>query len=296
MGMTSLLQSILNNSRRIISQRPFDEEYLLDLVEDYQVTRVYTTVTEFTRLANAISLPSRNLKSLRIVSVGGSYVCSELIMRLQKYLPNGVIVINYTITEFEGIAVQNPDAKINPKSVGKPMHNTFVKVIDSLGQDLGSEKTGEICLKRTDKVFGGYFNNILETEKVIDGWLITGDIGFYDNDGYLYILGRKDEIYTYEGCVFYPTQIEERIYRLKDVREACVLGLKESDENYVPAAVIVTSEKSTLTELDVMMEVMKDMDDCNRLRGGVFFVDEIPKTRNGSYCRKTVSNFIVKSD
>ncbi|KAL5275831.1 hypothetical protein ACFFRR_001584 [Megaselia abdita] len=295
-GLTSLLQSILNNSKRIITQKPFDEEYLLDIVEDYHVTRIYTTVAEFTRVANANSLPKRNLKSIRSVIVGGAYICSELILRLQKFLPNGVITINYTITEFEGVAVQNPDAQLNPRSVGKPLNNTFVKVIDALGHDLGSEKTGEICLKRTDKTFGGYYNNPEDTASVIDGWLVTGDIGYYDNDGFLYIVGRKEEIYSYNESIFYPSQIEERIYRLPSVKEVCVVGLKESEECYVPAAVIVKKEKSTLTELEVIMEVLKDMDDSNKLRGGVYFVDGIPKNRNGACCRRTVASLLVKND
>lgn len=261
-----------------------------------QVTRVYMTVSEFARVANSPSLPKRNLKSIRVIAVGGGYVSSELIMILQKYLPNGVITVNYTITEFEGIAVQNPDAQVNPKSVGKPLNNTFVKVIDAEGNDLGSEKTGQICLKRTDKAFGGYYNNPDETASIVDGWLVTGDIGFYDNEGFLYIVGKKDEIYSYNDTLFYPSQIEEQIYRLPGVKEVCVVGLKETEDSYFPAAVIVKSERSSLTDLDVMMSVIKEMDDCNKLRGGVYFVDHIPLNRNGSCCKKTVINLLIKHD
>lgn len=295
-GLTSLLHSILNNSKRIITHKPFDEDYLLDIVEDYQVTRVYTTVSEFTRVANAKTLSKRNLKSIRFFVVGGGYVCSELILRLQKFIPNGVVIINYTITEFEGIAVQNPDAQLNPRSVGKPLPNTFVKVIDAMGSDLGSEKTGEICLKRTDKTFGGYYNNPVDTASVDFGWFVTGDIGYYDNDGFLYIIGRKEEIYSYNDVLFYPSQIEERIYRLTDVKEVCVVGLKETEESYIPAAVIVKKDGSTLCALEVMMEVLKDMDDTNKLRGGIYFVDDIPKNRNGCCCRRTVAELLIKTD
>lgn len=295
-GFTTFLYSILNNSKRIITHKPFHEEYLLNIVEDYQVTKVFTTVSEFTRVANATTLAKRNLKSIRTFVVGGGYVCSELIMRLQKFIPNGVVIINYTITEFEGIAVQNPNAQLNPSSVGKPLENTFVKVIDAMGQDLGSEKTGEICLKRTDKAFGGYYKNPVDTASIADGWFVTGDIGYYDNDGYLYIVGKKDEIYSYNDVLFYPSHIEERIYRLPGVKEVCVVGLKETEESYVPAAVLVKNERSTLSESEVVMEVLKDMDDSNKLRGGVYFVDDIPKNRNGCCCRRTVANLLIKTD
>ena len=123
-----------------------------------------------------------------------------------------------------------------------------MSVQDDAGKMLGVSETGEICV-RGGNVMLGYWNQPEETAKAFrDGWLLTGDVGHRDADGYYYITDRKKDMLLVNGINVYPREIEEVIYHFPGVKEAAVIGVPDARKGEQPVAFVAAAEGQTLDE------------------------------------------------
>lgn len=181
----------------------------------------------------------------------GAAVHEELCHRMKKYLPGGDIYVVYGMSEAAGIITVNyPDAR--PGSVGQLACGTSVKIIDDEGNHCAIGERGEICLKmRYD--FLGYYGNEEETTKTLDsnGFIHSGDVGYFDEDGFLYLVDRKKDILKYKNNQISPSEIENIILKLDGIKNVCVVGIPDMECTDLPAAVIIRSENSRVTEKEI---------------------------------------------
>ena len=168
----------------------------------------------------------------------------ELVKRLKEAFPTVKVQNLYGQTENSPAATSLKDdaALIKIGSVGKPLARTEVIVVDSDGNALPAGVVGEICVKGP-QVMKGYLRNPEETSLAIrNGWLYSGDLGRFDEEGYLFIVDRKKDMIIRGGENIYPIEVEEVLYQISEVLEAAVVGIPHEVYGEVPKAFVVLKE------------------------------------------------------
>jgi long-chain acyl-CoA synthetase len=159
------------------------------------------------------------------------------------------LIEGYGLSEASPVVSKNPlDGTHKPGSVGLPIPNVEMSVQDDEGQVLPPNQVGEICV-RGGNVMMGYWNQLEETAKVFrDDWLLTGDLGYHDEEGYYYITDRKKDMLLVNGNNVYPREIEEVIYQFPNVKEAAVVGQADARRGETPIAFVVPNDGAHVDE------------------------------------------------
>ncbi|ALC47344.1 CG11453 [Drosophila busckii] len=285
-GLFNMLYSCCHGSTRIITDRAYTPEYLLQLVEKYKVTLLTLSPQQVASLVKAPTLSKQRLASVRFISIGGGNCYVVNLLKLQEFLLNGQISYGYALTECGGVAANMGVAR--PSSVGKLVPGIKLKLLDDAGRSLGHGETGEI-LVHTGKLWNGYYGNPNESKRMQDyqGWFHTGDMGYFDNENYLHIVERKRDMLRFHGAQYCPYELEQVIAELPDVIEACVFGLWNDVDGDPAAAAVVKVPGSRLSEMDIVEYVAKRLVVTHKqLHCGVFFLPELPKTGSGKVLRQ----------
>lgn len=167
------------------------------------------------------------------------------------------LIEGYGLSEASPVVAKNPlDATRKPGSVGIPIPHVEMSVQDDSGQLLGNGAVGEICV-RGGNVMLGYWNEPEETAAAFrNGWLLTGDVGYRDEEGYYYITDRKKDMLLVNGNNVYPREIEEVIHQFPNVKEVAVIGRPDSRRGEQPVAFVVANENTTL-DMDALLKFVR---------------------------------------
>ncbi|XP_011293216.1 uncharacterized protein LOC101891121 [Musca domestica] len=287
-AVISILRCILTRTTRIISANPFCPEDFFAIVERYKVTVVMGPPSHMAMCLTSSKLPDSDLSSIVEYGVGGSRVCYSLIEKFKKYSPNAVFNIAYGMSE---VCVIASSGEAEPtSSVGKLKTNIEVKVINELGKAMGPNEIGEICI-RTQIPSSGYCNNPEATKAIYDNnlWIHSGDVGYFNNSMQLYIVDRKKDILKYNNFHFTPSSIERVLSEIQGVAEVCVVGIPDNCMGFLPAAAVIKSFNSTITEAQIYEHASEHLEHFEQLRGGIYFVDNFPRTMSGKTVRSEVA-------
>lgn len=161
------------------------------------------------------------------------------------------------------------------------------KVIDENGKSLGPNQRGELCFKG-NRIMKGYANDTEATKNTIDkdGWLHSGDIAYYDEDKQFYIVDRLKELIKYNANQVAPAEIEALLLSLSKVKDCGVIGIPDEKAGELPFAFVVKQPGAELTEKEVIQFVAEQASKTKQLRGGVKFIDEIPRNPSGKLLRR----------
>ncbi|XP_037037635.1 4-coumarate--CoA ligase-like 7 [Bradysia coprophila] len=280
-GIRELLVATMNGATRIITTQSFTPELQLRLIEQYRVTYLLNLPIQLTNLLKSDRLATADLSSVRIILAGGNKVPLQLKQEMNSKLPNGYVHVAYGLTELCGyISLDFPKSSDND-TIGQLVAGAKSKIVDDDGNRCGVNVDGEICIKATNK-FAGYYDNETATAEFFDeeGFVRSGDIGHFDEDGNLYIVDRKKNIFFYCGFTIEPSVVESYLSASPDIKLVCVVGVDKIVYS-LAAALIVRDENSNITEKEIIEMVAAHFPDQYHLRGGVYFVDSIPTTRNG---------------
>lgn len=167
-------------------------------------------------------------------------------------IPHCGLFVSYGLTEISGISLALPnELETNPTTVGQLFGGIFVKVINEKTEEkCGIGEEGEIYIKAPVQPMG-YFRDPSANERAFDkeGYFVTGDIGYFDKEGRLYISGRKKEMFKVRNFVIWPTELEDVIQKNPAVRYVCVVNVYDTEiMSDLPAAVVVRNEQFTITE------------------------------------------------
>ena len=187
----------------------------------------------------------------------------------------------YGLSETSPVACTNPlIGKRKAGSVGLPLPGVEFQIRNDNGEALPVGEPGEICI-RGHNIMMGYWNNPEATEAAIkDGWLLTGDIGRLDEDGYIYITDRKKDMLLVNGINVYPREVEEVIYQFDGIKEASVVGVNDPRKGDVIVACVVPSEGAGLDE-EALIVYLKTKLAAYKLPRKVLKMEALPKTATG---------------
>jgi long-chain acyl-CoA synthetase len=191
------------------------------------------------------------------------------------------LIEGYGLSEASPVVSKNPLHGVRKAgSIGLPIPNVEMSVQDDSGKLLGANETGEICVCGGN-VMQGYWNQPEETKKVFrNGWLLTGDVGYRDADGYYYITDRKKDMLLVNGINVYPREIEEVIYYFPGVKEAAVIGVPDARRGEQPVAFVAAAEGQTLDEKALLQFIRSKLADYKAPKQ-IIILPALPKNATG---------------
>jgi long-chain acyl-CoA synthetase len=287
LAMTSIMNWSLAVGGSMLLEPRFEAAKLLALIHRRKPNVLVGVPTLFTALMNVPGFETYDLSSLKFCISGGA----SLPLKVQQDFESRTGV---SIWEGYGLSEASPACCINPThvpnrsgSVGLPLPQTICEVvsIENRHQVLKLGEVGEICF-RGPQIMQGYWNNPAATAEVIfDGRLHTGDIGYMDADGYVFITDRLKEMITVSGYKIYPRQVEEAIYQHPAVKECAVFGVDDDYSGQSIRAAICLRDGTTLSakELDTFLETRLSRLEKPKVYD---FRSDLPKTAIGKIYKK----------
>ena len=230
---------------------------VLRAIEEEKVTLVMGVPTIFHSLRNCNSINETNFESIRWFYSGGAPCPKELIyFYLEKGIPFGQ---GYGLTEASPTVfmLSKEDYLKKVGSIGKPAMFCDIRIVNSSGEDVSHNEVGEL-LVRGPNVITEYWNLPEETAKsFVEGWFRTGDLVKADEDGYVYVAGRKKEMLISGGENIYPIEVEQVLLQHSEVEEAAVFGIPDPKWGEVPIASVILTRGSQLNEQDIISYCLK---------------------------------------
>lgn len=275
----------------MITNRPFSVEYFAELVARHEVNFVLTVPHHMARLAK-LQEPQmlQQLKSVQSFVCSGSKLPLSIWRQLYQLLGNDRFAVLYGLSEIGGVS-KNVGGPLG--SEGKLLRNVQVRLLDEQGNPLGPNQTGHIHI-RLNQRWGGYYRNPQDTQTTLtrDGkWLLTGDHGYFDDEGFLHFQTRDTDVFRYNHFQIYPKQIEDVVLHLPGVHEAAIFGIPHDISTNLTACAVVRAQNELgkhLTADKITGIVEQHLSEAFHLRGGVFFMDELPKTTNKKIQRRRI--------
>jgi long-chain acyl-CoA synthetase len=191
------------------------------------------------------------------------------------------LIEGYGLSEASPVVTKNPlDGVRKAGSIGLPIPNVEVSIQDDNGKFLGSDEVGEVCV-RGGNVMMGYWNQADETARAMRGeWLLTGDVGYRDADGYYFITDRKKDMLLVNGINVYPREVEEIIYQFPGVKEVSVIGIPDARKGEQPLAFVAAIDGQAVDEKALLQFVRSKLADY-KVPKRVVFVPALPRNATG---------------
>ena len=275
--------------------RKFDPGAWLALLEQGRASVALLVPTMINAVVNDPGLRNYNLSSLRLVFYGGGPMPVSVLERAVERLGCG-FTQGYGLTEtLEATFLVSGDHVINGSgtqtrrlaSAGREAVGAEVRIVDDAGAGLGAGETGEILIK-SESVIAGYWNNPEETANVIrNGWFHTGDLGYLDEDRYLFVVDRKKDMVISGGMNIYSKEIESVLYRHPAVLEAAVIGLPDEEWGEIVTAVIALKPGQEASKKELVDLCRASLAGYKKPRK-VFFLNELPKNPSGKILKRVL--------
>lgn len=285
-GWNVFITPLLHKGAHIGMLRRFDADQVLSILELSKTTLFMALPTTLRMMQNSKTFNKVTLTNIRQLISGGENVKHKLLTnwRNQK---NITIRPGYGLTEAGPSITSLHQTKTfeYKNSIGKPNFYLSVKIVTKNNKEARINEIGELCIKG-DIVTPGYWNNSVETKnKIKNGWLLTGDYAYFDKNGFIYLKGRKDDMYISGGENIYPSEIENALEEIIYVNQAVVLPFDDEKWGQIGVAFIKLNKKT----VDIKKELLKQLKfkiGSYKCPKNIIILDEIPLTSLGKISRK----------
>jgi acyl-CoA synthetase (AMP-forming)/AMP-acid ligase II len=295
-GQVVTVMTPLIHGGSIVLPQKFSVKKFFPLIEQYKVNYVGTVATMLSMLLNRVNPRDVQEKSsLKIVFCGSAPVPAEVQMQFEKSYKVPVIE-GYGMTETTCRSTFNPlpppaalklgenDGYRKIGSVGLPLGNEM-NIVDENGRPLGPHEIGEIVI-RGENITKGYYKNPKATQEAFrGGWFHSGDLGYYDEDGYFFVIDRKNDMIIRGGENIYPREIEETLYKYPAVKDAACIGIYDELYGEEVAAFVVLKDNQEAKEEEIMAFCRKQLADF-KCPKQIIIINEIPKSSSGKLLRR----------
>jgi long-chain acyl-CoA synthetase len=270
-------------ARNVLIPNPRPLSNLKRAFENYPITWMSGVNTLFNGLSNEVWFQDSPPKTLKFASAGGMALQSSVAERWEDVTGKPVLE-GYGLTESSPVITFNPLGKTRPNSIGIPVPSTQLRCLDEDGNEVAQGEAGELAA-RGPQIMKGYWNNPDETAKTMRGdWLLTGDIGVMDSDGYFSIVDRKKDMVLVSGFNVYPNEIEDCLARHPGIMETAVIGVPDGASGEAVKAFVVLRD-ATLTEAAIRSYCREHLTGY-KVPKSVEFRDDLPKSNVGKILRK----------
>ncbi len=266
--------------------RWFDPKQFLELIQEHRI-QASAVVPSILQILLSQPLEDYDLSSLQFLGSGAAPLAPEVENELRRRLPTVSIRQGYGLTETAALISTNPPGRERSGSVGMPVPGVEVRIFDENGDSLPAGEIGEICC-RSPGVMRGYWRAEDATAEAIqDGWLHTGDLGYIDPDGYLFIVDRKKDLIIRGGFNVYPRDVEDALVEHPAVHMAGVVGMPDHvhGEEVVAFVALRPGAEATPEEL---IEWTRKCVSAYMYPRHIHLVDSIPLTNVGKIDRKAL--------
>ena len=274
----------------IVTRRKFDPEATLALVDVHRATGLCVVPVMFDRI---MDLPEAVLDryrgtTLRFAAASGSRMRPDVVTAFMDRFGD-VIYNNYNATEAGMIATATPeDLRAAPDTAGRPAEGTDIRIIGPDLQDVPTGETGTIYVRNSTQ-FDGYTSGA--TKDFHDGYMCSGDVGYLDADGRLFVVGRDDEMIVSGGENVYPIEVERTLAAHPEVAEATVLGVDDEQYGQRLAAFVVLTEGATGTVDDLKDHVRRNLANYKVPRS-ITVLEGLPRGSTGKILRRELSELV----
>jgi len=276
----------------LVLHRRFAPAVVLSDVAAHKVTAIVVVPVMLSRMLDALeAMPTKpDLSNLRIIFVSGSQLGAELATRAMKDI--GPVVYNlYGSTEISFVSIARPqDLKKNPATVGPMIKGVKVKILDEHGSELPTGRVGRIFVG-TFFPFEGYTGG--GNKEIIDGLMSSGDVGYFDSDGLLYVSGRDDEMIVSGGENVFPAEVEDLISGHPEVIEATAIGVEDNDFGQRLRAFVVLKDGAALTE-DAIKDYVRNHLARYKVPREVIFLAELPRNPTGKILKRELRQIEIR--
>ncbi|CAG7836813.1 unnamed protein product [Allacma fusca] len=290
-GMTCVMNTCTLRGAHCVTIPVFSKEVFIKVFREHQPTFINMVPPLLNVILNLPEFTKKEFESVDTIMLGAAPVGKALINQVLKKAEKFILVQEgYGMTESSPVSFLTPATANNEKlgSIGQPLPTTVAKIVDPKTGDIKSaNEGGELCVKGP-QVMKGYWQNEAATKDTIDkdGWLHTGDIGFFDNDGYVFLIDRIKELIKVKGFQVSPSELEDLLRRIPKVADCAVIGVN-IDLWEAPRAYIVKKDES-LTEEEVHTFLKEKAAPFKQLTGGIEFLKEIPKSAAGKILKRVL--------
>jgi len=304
-GMQALMAGIYGG-RTIALMRQFDEKEWFETVQREKATRVMLVPTMLKRVVDSPDFDKYDLSSVRVVTYGAAACPYEVLKKTIECFPGRALINAFggtetsstiaalraedqIITGKESEAEREKKLKRLASSIGLPLDDVEIQVRDEEGRELPTGEMGEIVV-RGPRIMKGYWRDEEKTQKAFtpDGWYRTGDMGYKDEEGYIYLTGRGDDVIVRGGENIGPDEVESVLYSHPKVEEAAVIGVKDLEWGQQIRAIVRLKPGETATEEEIIGFCRPRLAGYKRPSSIILVKEELPKTSTGKVLRRVL--------
>ena len=293
-GMTTSMNVPISLAATMILIPKFDSTKILETIQKQRITIFCGVPTMYSVLLTNPKIETFDLTSIR-VCISGASPLPPYVQKKFMAITNGFLAEGYGLTEASPVTHCNPIDKTMENmrigSIGLPLPDTDAKILDinNYKKELGVDEKGELAIKGP-QVMLGYWQNSDETALVLkDSWLLTGDIGKMDKDGYFYITDRKKDLIKYKDYSIYPRELEDILYEHPAVKLCAVIGKPATILGQIPKAFIVLKDETKISKMEILTFVNEKIAPYKAIKE-VEFRKTLPISSVGKVLRRILQN------
>jgi len=270
----------------------FDAEEVLKTIEREKVTYVGAVPTMCERMLHVLESRKYDTSSLRCLAITGGKVHPAVLDALKKNITRN-IYRTYASTDSGQMAISKPaDMDAKPDAAGRPVWCVDLRIVDENNDPVKVGDVGEIICQSPLATYGYYKNPEATDASFRDGWFYTGDLGYFDKEGFLFVVGRKKDMVKSGGISIYPLEIESILYSHPAILEAAVIGVPDRDWGEAVKAVVVLRPESAVSADDLMRFCKKRLT-AYKVPKSVEFRTSLPHTEIGKVNKVRLREMIV---
>ncbi|XP_020710124.2 4-coumarate--CoA ligase 1-like isoform X2 [Athalia rosae] len=296
-GMNAIMLPDLRMGMQIVTLPKFTPQGFIDVIAQNKATCLFLVPPLILFLTSSPNVNKKHLEAVRVLTCGAAPVAKTDILRFYERFQIDDTKLKffqgYGLTECSPVTFIKAPKENNYAGIGVPISDSEARLVDpETNEDIWIPgRTGELWV-RGCHVMKGYHKNEEATERTIapGGWLKTGDLAYLDDDLDFHIMDRLKELIKVKGFQVPPAELEALLRTHPDIEEAAVIGIPDPRSGEVPKAFVTLKKDRTLKEKEVQEFVKGKVAEYKELRGGVSFVDSIPKNASGKILRRALKN------
>lgn len=291
-GLIALLGLFLTTGGTLYLHKIFDAEKVIRDARKYKFTFLHASPTVFHMILQK-GENSPEISSLRSLACGSSNMSKEKLLRFHKWLPNSKFHTIYGLTETSSPGTVFPDDASTSEyigSSGRPIPGMYFKIVDENHREVPDGDVGEIAVKGAN-VLDNYYGQ----EPLEDGWLYTGDLGYFNKQKYLFVVDRKKDMINRGGEKIWCFDVENELESMREIQNAAVVGIPDELYGEVAAAMVEKKENASITP-DEIQKYLRTKMAKYKVPVKIKIVDQIPHTVNGKPDKKVIKKILMEDE